>query len=149
MIPRVTCLILFWAAAMLCQAAQHPGLGPIEATQDLERRSRRALEFARTRVDTATRAYLMGDLAKGARELDALGEAVELAVESLEGTGRNPRRHPRPFKRAEIQTRTLLLQLREARLEAHLEDLEAFDGAIQRVEKANSQLLLGIMGPKK
>ena len=91
----------------------------------------------------------MGDLAKGARELDALGEAVELAVESLEGTGRNPRRHPRPFKRAEIQTRTLLLQLREARLEAHLEDLEAFDGAIQRVEKANSQLLLGIMGPKK
>ena len=145
---RATCLILAWAG-LVCQAAQHPGLASIEATPDRERRARLALEFARARLDTATRAYRTDDLDKGARELEALGAAVELAVKSLESTGRNPRRNPGPFKRAEIQTRRLLQQLQRARREAHPDDREAFDGAIESVEKANDQLLLGIMGPKQ
>ena len=149
MTSRATCLILAWVAGMVCQAAQHPGLAAIEATQDRERRSRLALEFARARIDTATQAYRVDNLAKGARELEALGAAVELAVKSLESTGRNPRRNPGPFKRAEIQTRRLLQQLHQARREAHPDDRDAFDGAIARVEKANDQLLLGIMGPKQ
>ena len=149
MTSRATCLILAWVAGLVCQAAQHPGLATIEATQDRERRSRLALEFAQTRIDTATKAYRMDDLDKGARELEALGAAVELAVKSLESTGRNPRRNPGPFKRAEIQTRRLLQQLHQARREAHPDDRKAFDVAIQRVEKANDQLLLGIMGSKQ
>ena len=146
---RMIGLILAWMAGLVCQAAQHPDLATIEATQDRERRSRLALEFAQTRIDTAMRAYQMDDLDKGARELEALGAAVELAVKSLESTGRNPRRSPGPFKRAEIQTRKLLQQLHHVRREAHPDDREAFDRAIQRVEKANGQLLLGIMAPKK
>ena len=146
---RAACMILAWMAGLACQAAEHPGLATIEATQDRERRSRLALEFARTRVDTATQAYQMDNMDKGARELEALGDAVELAVKSLESTGRNPRRNPGPFKRAEIETRKLLQQLHDARREAHPDDRETFDRAIQRVETANDQLLLGIMGPKK
>ena len=146
---RAACLILAWIPGLVCQAAQHPGLAPIEATQDRERRSRLALEFAQSRIDAATQAYRMDDLDKGAGELDALGDAVELAVKSLESTGRNPRRNPGPFKRAEIRTRKLLQQLHHARREAHPEDREAFDDAIERVETANHQLLLGIMSPKK
>ena len=62
MTSRASCLILAWVAGLVCQAAQHPGLATIEATQDRERRSRLALEFARTRVDSATRAYRMDHL---------------------------------------------------------------------------------------
>lgn len=138
---------LFWAA-LAVPAEQHPGLVPIEAIQDAERRSRTALEFAKRCLDNAAKAYRQDDLDVGKRELAAIGDAVELAVRALESTGKHPRRHPRHFKNAEIRTRRLLQQLHEARRKAHLEDLADFDEPIRRVEQVNRQLLLGIMSPR-
>lgn len=139
--------LLFWTVSAV-SAEQHPGLGSIQAIQDAERRSKAALEFAKRCLDNAVKAYRQDDLAAGKRELAAIGDAVELAVQALESTGKHPRRHPRHFKNAEIRTRRLLQQLHEARRKAHLEDLPDFDEPIQRVEQANRQLLLGIMSPR-
>jgi len=139
--------LLFWAA-LAVPAEQHPGLEPIEAIQDAERKSKTALEFAKRCLDNATKAYRQDDLDAGKRELAAIGDAVELAVQALESTGKHPRRHPRHFKNAEIRTRRLLQQLHEARRKAHLEDLADFDEPIRRVEQVNRQLLLGIMSPR-
>lgn len=139
--------LLLWTASAV-PAEQHPGLGPIQSIQDPERRSKAALEFAKRCLDSAVKAYRQDDLDAGKRELAAIGEAVELAVQALESTGKHPRRHPRHFKNAEIRTRRLLQQLHEARRKAHLEDFADFDEPIQRVEQANRQLLLGIMSPR-
>ena len=139
--------LLFWTASAV-SAEQHPGLGSIQSMQDPERRSKAALEFAKRCLDSAVKAYRQDDLDAGKRELAAIGEAVDLAVQALESTGKHPRRHPRHFKNAEIRTRRLLQQLHEARRKAHLEDFADFDEPIQRVEQANRQLLLGIMSPR-
>ena len=137
------------AAATCCLGAQYAGLERIEAIAGLEKRSRGALEFAKSQLDTALDAYRRDDTESGKAALDLVGEAVEMAVESLRSTGKHPRQHPRHFKHAEIRTRRLLKLLRQARGKAHLQDQGDFDPPIERVERANGALLLGIMSPKK
>ena len=141
--------VLLGMAALCCQAGQPPSLARIEAISDMERRSRQALEFAYTQLQRAVDAYQAGNLDRGRQELESLVQAVDMAVDSLEATGKHPRRHPRHFKHAEIRTRKLLQQLRRAQIDAHLDDQEDFDGPIRRVEQANGKLLLGIMSPRK
>ena len=138
-------LLVLTAAACCCLAEQHPGLVRIEAVADLEKRARQALEFAHKLLQEVPSAYGRGELDRARAALDALGDAVELAVESLQATGKHPRKHPRHFKHAEIRTRKLLQQLREAQREAHLEDQGDFEGAIRRVGESNGRLLRGIM----
>lgn len=141
--------VLLGMAALCCQAGQHPSLARIEAVPDMERRSRQALAFASTQLQRAVDAYRAGNLELGQQELESLVHAVEMAVDSLEATGKHPRRHPRHFKHAEIRTRKLLQQLRRAQSNAHLEDQDDFEGPIRTVERANGKLLLGIMSPRK
>ena len=138
-------MLAIHATALSCLASQHPGLARIEAISDLERRSREALEFALVEFEAALTAYGSGELDRGKAALDGVAEAVEMAVDSLQSTGKHPRRHPRHFKRAEIRTRKLLGQMKRAQQKAHLEDQADFEAAIQRVETANGILLLGIM----
>ena len=141
--------VLLGMAALCCQAGQHPSLARIEAVPGMERRSRQALAFASTQLQRAVDAYRAGNLELGQHELEGLVQAVEMAVDSLEATGKHPRRHPRHFKHAEIRTRKLLQQLRRAQSNAHLEDQDDFEGPIRKVERANGKLLLGIMSPRK
>ena len=145
---RAKLSLLLAAAAGCCLAGEHPGLARIEAVADLERRSRLALEFADSQFREVEPAYAKGDLAAGRAALDAICDAVELAVASLQATGKHPRKHPRHFKHAEIRTRKLLQQLRDAQRKAHLEDHGDFDEAIRRVEQSNRELLLGIMSSR-
>ena len=137
--------IAAWAATLLCWGGQDPGLEQIGRIADLERRSRQALAFALEQFDAAVAAYRSGDVEKGKQALGTMGAAVKMAVEALQATGKHPRRHPRHFKHAEIRTRKLLRQLSEERARALLEDRDDFDDAIRDVEKANVDLLLGIM----
>ncbi len=145
MTARVRCGLLLAAASAWCWAGEHPEWSRLLAVGDLERRSKQALQFADERFDQAVAAYERGDLERGAVELKWAGDAVGLAVESLQATGKHPRRHPRHFKHAEIRTRKLLQRLRDARAKAHLEDKPAFDQAMQTVDQANSALLEGLM----
>ncbi len=146
MTRRALAAALAWAVAA---PAQTSGLDRIRRSPDPERRSRQALEFAQVQLDAAIDAYRENDTGGGEAALDLIGDAVELVAESLRSTGKHPRRHPRHFKHAEIRTRQLLEQLRDARRDAHLQDQGDFDDPIERVERANAELLLGIMSPRK
>lgn len=141
----VRCGVLLATASAWCWTGEHPEWARLLAVGDLERRSKQALQFADQRFDEAVGAYERGELERGAAELEWIGDAVELAVESLQATGKHPRRHPRHFKQAEIRTRRLLQRLRDVRAKAHLEDKPAFDQAMRRVDRANSALLEGLM----
>ena len=140
---------LCWAGGIRCLAQEHPALARIQANPDLEKRSRLALELASKQLDAATAAYRSDDMEGGRGALALLAESVEVAAAALESTGKHPRRHPRPFKHAEIRTRKLIEELRQARSKAHIQDQGDFDGPIERVERANGALLLGIMSPRK
>ena len=145
---------LLAAAALLATAAvrlgaQRTDLDRIRSIPDLVKRSREAIQLARSQFDAAMDLYGADDAEAGGEALELIAEAVETAVASLQSTGKHPRRHPRHFKHAEIRTRELLERLREARIEAHLLDQADFDDPIRRIEKANADLLLGIMSKRK
>jgi len=93
------------AMGLALAAAQPPGIKEVLAEPNLEKRSKLALDNADAAYQAARTAYDAGDTAKSTAELDEVKESVEVAYASLEGTGKDPRKSPKWFKKAEMETR--------------------------------------------
>ncbi len=116
--------------------------------RDLGKRSRLALDNAEVALKEAREAYQKGDnkaLAAAAQEIE---DSVTLAWDSLESTGKNPRKSPRWFKHAEIETRNLLKKLDTLQHDLAFEDRPLLDKAKARVQKVHDDLLTGLMEGK-
>jgi hypothetical protein len=124
-------------------------LGSIKNEPNLERRSELALAYANTALDQAREAYDAGDVAKTEAALGELRESVELAYQSLEETGKDARRNPKFFKRAELKTRELMRRLDGLRSTVGFEDRPLVEKVRDRVAEVHDDLLKGIMSKKK
>jgi hypothetical protein len=123
-------------------------LGAIKKEPNLERRSDLALQYASSALDTARDAYAAGDVDKTGAAIEEVGSSVDLAYDSLEQTGKDPRRSPKFFKRAEMSTRQLL-----RRLDGMIESMSVADRLVAekvrgRVADIHENLLKGIMKKK-
>ena len=123
-------------------------LTAIRQEPNLERRSDLALENAATALTGCSEAYKSGDLEKTMAAAAEIEESVTLAYDSLRDTGKDPRRNPKFFKRAEMTTRQLL-----RRLDGLIESMSIKDRAIllvvrDRVSDIHDELLNGIMKKK-
>jgi hypothetical protein len=126
----------------------HADLKAALAEHDLGRRSKLALDNAGAALKAAREAYQQGDskaLAVSAKEIQ---ESVDLAWDSLESTGKNPRKNPRWFKQAEIETRNLLKKLDTLQHDMGFEDRPVLDKAKARLQKVHDDLLTGLMEGK-
>jgi len=124
-------------------------LSAVLAERNLEKRSRKALDYAAHALKAARQAYRQGQLELTEQHLQQVRDAVELAFRSLQETGKNPLRHPRHFKHAEIKTRELLKHLDQFRDQMAYDDRPLVEPARQSVETVHEELLLSIMGKKK
>jgi hypothetical protein len=130
-----------------------PGLLPADLRialneHDLGKRSKLALDNAGAALKEAREAYQKGDdkaLAAAALEIE---DSVSLAWDSLESTGKNPRKSPRWFKQAEIETRDLLKKLDTLQRDLGFEDRPVLDNAKARLQKVHDDLLKGVMEGK-
>lgn len=142
-IPMLLALGLAAAAGLA-----HADLKAALAERDLGRRSKLALDNAGSALKAAREAYQKGDspaLAAAALEIQ---ESVELTWDSLESTGKNPRKSPRWFKQAEIETRNLLKKLDTLQHDMGFEDRPVLDKAKARLQKVHDDLLTGLMEGK-
>jgi hypothetical protein len=73
---------------------------------------------------------------------------VGLAFTSLNSTGKNPRRSPKYFKQAEMETRALARRLDEFQHEMTAEDRSTLDSLRAKVQQVHDELLTGLMGGK-
>jgi len=124
-------------------------LATIQQEPNPERRSDLALQYASTALDTAREAYTAGNIEKTEAAFEEVGSSVDLAYDSLGQTGKDPRRSPKFFKRAEMSTRQLL-----RRLDGMMESMSVADRALiekvrGRVADVHENLLKGIMSKKK
>jgi hypothetical protein len=147
---RGTPTILFLLALGFVPATGllHADLKAALAERDLGRRSKLALDNAGSALKAAREAYQKGDnpaLAAAAKEFQ---ESVDLAWDSLESTGKNPRKSPRWFKPAEIETRNLLKKLDTLQHDMGFEDRPILDKAKARLQKVHDDLLTGLMEGK-
>jgi hypothetical protein len=116
---------------------------------NLEKRSQLALENAAAAYTAARAAYEKGENDRVASLLAELQESVELAQTSLTQTGKNPRRSPKWFKRAEIETRGLLKRLEAFEHEMGFNDRPMMEKVKAKVQQIHDELLVGLMEGKR
>lgn len=124
-------------------------LNSVKQEPNLERRSELALENANGSLDAAREAFTSGDLTKMQAALDEARESVDLAYQSLSDTGKDPRRSPKFFKRAELKTRELLRRLDGMAQGVDVESRAWVEKVRDRIADVHDNLLKGIMSKKK
>jgi hypothetical protein len=123
-------------------------LAAIKAEPKLEKRSELALKYADSAIDAAREAYKKGDVEASRAALSEVESGVRLSYDSLIATGKDPRRHSKPFKDAEKSTRQLLRRLDGLRDLMSAFDRDAIDPIHRTVSSFHDQLISGIMGKK-
>ena len=127
-----------------------PALLPADLKQardepNLEKRSKLALDNAAAVYQEARLAYQNGDNDKVALAAAEIQESVDLAYTSLTQTGKNPRKSPKWFKKAEIETRDLLRKLDSFEREMSFSERPMLEKVKARVQEVHDDLLLGLM----
>lgn len=136
----------------LLLAAHAAADGPLDAARaepNLEKRSEKALQAAQKTLDTLRRSGDLSDRAGVQAALTGIRDGVELCVDSLEESGKNPRRSPKYFKRAEISLRKLNRQLEDLRVALSADDRAPVAALLAYTVRVQEDLLLGIFTKKK
>jgi hypothetical protein len=124
-------------------------LGPARAEPNLEKRSKLAMDNAVLALREARDAYNAGDTQKTTAKVAEIEDSVDLVYSSLLQTGKDPRKSPRWFKRAEIETRNLLRSLESFQHDMSFEDRPTLTKTKDRVQQVHDDLLTGLMEGKK
>jgi hypothetical protein len=148
-VSRLGFLAVALVFAALSAVTLRADLAKARAENNLEKRSGLALDNAVVAYDTARAAYEKGDSSGLAAAVAEMQESVELAYKSLKATGKDPRRSPKWFKRAEIRTRELLRKLDAFQQDMSFTERPMLDGAKAQIQKVHDDLLLGLMEGKK
>ena len=136
-------------AIVLVSGVLRAGLPEIKAEPNLGKRSALALDNAFNALTQARDAYTKGENAQVETFSKEIQESVELAETSLHETGKNPRKSPKWFKRAESSTRDLLRRLDSFQQSMDLADRPMLDTVKAKVQQVHDDLLLGVLEGKQ
>jgi hypothetical protein len=139
------------AAIALACALAAPARADLKAAMaepNLEKRSKLALDNAEAAYQTVRSAYEKGDNAQAGEAAKEFVESIDLAYTSLTGTGKDPRKSPKWFKRAEIETRDLLRRLTGFQEQMSFDDRPLLDPAKAKLQQVHDNLLVGLMEGK-
>lgn len=134
---------------LLFAAVTPTNLDQVKTEPNLERRARAAVDFALTAERDAEAAYSNDDMQRVTRAINAVMEAMELARESFEQSGRTPGRTPGPYKYAELRTRELLVRLANLDRKMDAGERSMLDKPRARIQEIHDAWFEGIMGKKK
>ena len=141
--------VLALALTLAGAAAASTELDAVRAEANLEKRSKLALDNAASALRSAREAYQAGDTATVTAKTDEIGESVDLAYNSLTETGKNPRKSPKWFKHAEMETRELTRRLEDFAQQMNYNDRAILDKIRARIEQVHDELLTGLMEGRK
>jgi hypothetical protein len=124
-------------------------IASVKTEANLEHRSELALANANSALDEARSAYGSGDSNKTETALQEVDESVTLAYDSLSATGKDPRKSPRYFKKAEMSIRMLLRRLEGVAENFSVSDRAKIETVRDHVSEIHDNLIQGIMSRKK
>ena len=137
------------AGLLISGGLAQASLEQARAEKNLGKRSQLALDNAVAAIKDARQAYKAGNTRKVAQDAAEIEESVEYAHESLLETGKNPRKSPKWFKRAEIESRNLLRNLEDFQEEMSYNDRGMLDKAKTKTQQVHDDLLTGLMEGKR
>jgi|SRR5579872_3194367 len=120
----------------------------IKGEPNLERRSDLAIDNADHAIDDARAAYQAGDMAKTEAALKEVRESVDLALDSLDNSGKKPRSNSH-YKKAEMRVNKMLRRLSGFRDEMSVDDRKPVDEVMARLQEVHDRLLAEIMSKNK
>jgi hypothetical protein len=124
-------------------------LDEARAEPNLEKRSKLALDNAVAALKEAREAYNAGDMDKVIAKVMEIQDSAALCFTSLVKTGKDPRKSPRWFKRAEIESRDLLRSIETLQHDMSYLDRDVLDKAKEKVQQVHDDLLTGLMEGKR
>ena len=137
--------IMAGALLLLVAGVSLADLDQARAEPNLEKRSKLALDNAVAALKEAREAYKAGDMQKMTAKASEVQESAELAFTSLVKTGKDPRKSPKWFKRAEIESRDLLRSIETLEHDMSLDDRVILEKAKKKVQQVHDDLLTGLM----
>lgn len=138
-----------WLVVVLGLPCFAADLASVKAEANLERRSERALMNADAALDEARKALEQGEEKKLAEAIAEIRESLILSKDSLEQSGKDPRKNPKYFKKAEIGIRKLIRRLDNFRLDITVDERKPVDDLIEKAQALQEEILHGIMTKKK
>ena len=135
-------------AALMQPVASSP-LDAVKTEPNLEKRSEKALDYADDTVGKLRGLYKHGDWKGVEAALSEIRAAVDMARESLVQSGKNPRKAPKYFKKAELKTRELARRLNSFSQEVSFEERAPVDSTREYVMKVHDQFLEDVMTRRK
>lgn len=145
---NITRPILVLALLASTAAVMRASLDEVRAEPNLEKRSNLALGNAVAALKFARDAYRAGDTQLSMNEIVEIQESVQLGYDSLTQTGKDPRKSPKWFKKAEIATRDLLRSMESFEREMSFGDRTMLEKAKEQVQQIHDNLLTGLMEGK-
>jgi hypothetical protein len=124
-------------------------LEAVKAEPNLEKRSEKALLAAQHFLDQLRKSGDLHDRAAVQTALDDIRAGVELCVDSLRDSGKDARRSPKYFKKAEIGLRKLNRHLEDVRIALSADDRSPVAALLVYTHQVQDDLLLGIFTKKK
>lgn len=128
-------------------AAGGAGCGAAEPRAD--KRYEKALDFASEQITVARKDYRDGRIEQFRQCVENVGEAVKVCDQTLRGTGKNPSKSPKHFKRAEMRMREIIRRLTGLEGDVSVEDRGVIAKVKTSVQEIHDNLLFDIMGRRK
>jgi hypothetical protein len=141
-------IALFTTLLLLAQPAPLT-LDQIRADANPEHRAHSAIGYAVAAERNAEAAYNKGEMAAVATELKNMAEAIELARQSLEQTGKSAMRHPGPYKFGELRTQEMLVRLGDLEHKMDSDERAVLQAPLAKVQEVHDAWFDGIMSKKK
>ena len=123
-------------------------LAAVNAEPNLEKRADKALDHAAQLITTLRDTYNAGDIKKLSDVMDEITAAVELCRKSLEDSGKNARRSPKYFKKAEMRTHDFERRLERFQIDMGPTDRPVAQKTVDHLRKVHERLLDDMMGKK-
>lgn len=140
--------VMIMSVLLISGVIRSADLNQARAEPNLDKRARLALENASAKLQAARDAYAKDDGTTLKSDIAEIQESVDLAFASLNETHKDPRKSPKWFKYAEIQTRDLLRKLDTFQQDMSFQDRPLLDKVKEDVQQVHEKLLMGLMEGK-
>lgn len=142
-------LLLLVAGIVIGGVPPPADLNAVRAEHDPEKRYWLALEFGNEQITQARHAYSEGKPELVQAALQKVEESVQICDEALRGTGKDPSKKSKHFKKAELKIREILRRLKGLEEEVDVEQRDVVTATKQKVQALHDELLLDIVGRRK
>lgn len=142
-------LMLLLLLVLPLKAQQPPpptDLEAVRAEPHADKRYWKALEFGSAQIDAARKSYQEGPIENFQPALNNVLGAVQLSDDTLRGTGKNPSKSPKHFKRAELKIREMIRRLQGLEELVSVDDRMVVNKIRTKIQNIHDELLLDIMG---